>query len=57
MIAEVDDRHYRYRTDQLYPLGTRLWITGYVTDESRDLRRQPYEPITFQPISGEMDRS
>jgi hypothetical protein len=34
MIAQAGGRAYWYRTDQLYPLGTRLWVTGYVTDES-----------------------
>ncbi|USN56532.1 MAG: hypothetical protein H6766_05910 [Candidatus Peribacteria bacterium] len=57
MIAETGERSYWYRTDHLYPLGTRLRITGYVTDESLGLRRQLDEPLTFQPVSGEMDRA
>lgn len=57
MIAQTGGRDYRYRTDQLYSLGTRLRITGYVTYESLGLRRQPDESLTFQPVSGEMDRA
>ncbi len=54
LIVQAKNREYRYRTEQLFPIGTRLRITAKVQTETPSLRTKKQTLPPF--ITGEMDR-